>query len=73
MFWNGTWFGRCGRLFWPAASMFGWLDVDVSTNVVIAVFAIAIGANGLLYALLGMIVFFLRRFVDRVVEAISMN
>jgi hypothetical protein len=56
--WNDSGFGRMSRVFWPAAFMFGILDVDVDKSVILTLFAIAIGANGLLYAGLGSIAFF---------------
>jgi hypothetical protein len=69
--WNDSGFGRMARIFWPAAFMFGILDVDVSKSVILALFAISIGANGLLYAFLGLIAFFVDRLVDRIADAIS--
>src|SRR5258708_4094321 len=69
--WNGSGFGRISRIFWPAAFIFGILDVDVNKSVILALFAISIGANGLLYAGLGLVAFFVDRLVNRVAEAIS--
>jgi hypothetical protein len=43
--WNDSGFGRMSRVFWPAAFMFGILDVDVDKSVILTLFAIAIGAN----------------------------
>jgi hypothetical protein len=69
--WNDGGFGRISRIFWPAVSIFGMLDVDVGRSVILALFAIAIGANGLLYAILGFVAFFVDRLVDRIAESIS--
>ncbi len=69
--WDGSGFGRMSRTFWPAAFMFGILDVDVDKSVILTLFAIAIGANGLLYAGLGFLAFFVDRLVGRISEAIS--
>ena len=67
--WNDSGFGRTSRIFWPAASIFGILDVDVGKSAILALFAIAIGANGLLYAFLGLVGFLVERLVDRVDSA----
>jgi hypothetical protein len=69
--WNESGFGRVSRILWPTASIFGMLDVDVGKSVILALFAIAIGANGLLYAFLGFVAFFVDRLVERIADSIS--
>jgi hypothetical protein len=71
MLWNDSLFGRLARAFWPAASLLGGLDVDIGRGAMIALLAISAGANGILYAFLGLIAFFVDRLVGRIAEAIS--
>ena len=68
--WSDSSFGRLARILCPSVSRIGMLDADATKSLVLTLFVIAIGANGLLYAFLGLAAFFVHGLVDRIAEAI---
>jgi hypothetical protein len=68
---QGNDFGRYLRFFWPSAVLFAAPDPKFSSGVILTFRLISIGANGVFYAFLGLMAFFVDRLVDRVSNAIS--
>ena len=68
---QGNDFGRYLQFFWPSAVLFAAPDPEFSSGVILMLRVISVGANGVFYAFLGLIAFFLDRLLDRVSSAIS--
>lgn len=64
-------FSRYVRFVWPSAAAFAAPDPKFSDGVILILRLVSIGANGVFYALLGLIAYFGDRLVEKIVDAIS--
>jgi hypothetical protein len=70
--WDDTNFGSYSRIFWPFASLLLIdIDVNLSQTAFLIVSVVSVGANGLLYASLGLAAYFVNRFIVRRAEVNS--